>query len=339
MSSITPRARRIGALALTSVLIGGLTACASDDGGDTSGGEQVALRLGHVQAEDTQANEAAVELAELVDQATDGQCTIDVFPAGQLGSWEEMQEGLELGSVDIVIESLGSLERYTPLAGIEGLPFLYDSEQAFFDVWDSDLGQEILDAVEEDTGFRLLGQLYRGGRLLNTTRPVESPEDAAGLKVRVPTQQTYIDTWQAIGASPTPMAFTEVFSALEQGAIDGQENPIDIIRFNSMYEVAPYITETNHLYGNFHFHFWGEAFDALPQTCQDALSEGIDEVSAGYREDTVAAYIEHKDFLEDNGATFLEIDIESWREKVADVIDGADPQVKEWAVQIQGGAD
>src|SRR5690606_17866532 len=111
----------------------------------------------------------------------------------------------------------------------------------------------------------------------------------------------------------TPMAFTEVFSALEQGAIDGQENPIDIIRFNSMYEVAPYITETNHLYGNYHFQFWGESFDALPQTCQDALTDGIAEVSSQYRQDTLDSYAEHKAFLEENGATFLEIELDDWR--------------------------
>jgi TRAP-type transport system periplasmic protein len=338
-SSRIPHLRKAGALTLAAALVGTLAACSSGDtaGSDGDSAEAVTLRLGHVHAEDSPPQDASVELAELVDAATDGQCTIDIFPAGQLGSWEELQEGLELGSVDIVIESLGSLERYTPLAAIEGLPFLYDDPEQFFEVWESPLAEEILTSVEEESGFRLMGALYRGGRLLNSVRPVESVGDASGLKLRVPTQQTYIDTWQAIGASPTPMAFTEVFSALEQGAIDGQENPIDIIRFNSMYEVAPYVTETNHLYGNYHFQVWGESFDALPETCQTALTDAIDEVSGTYRQNTLDSYEEHKTFLEENGTTFFPIEIDEWREKVTSVIDGADPTVKEWAERIQSG--
>jgi tripartite ATP-independent transporter DctP family solute receptor len=344
-SSEISRARKLGGLLVAAALVGGLAACSSgadtaqSDGSDgtADSGEAVTLRLGHVHAEDSPPQEAAVELADLVDEASDGQCTIDIYPAGQLGSWEELQEGLEVGSVDIVIESLGSLERYTPLAAIEGLPFLYDDPDQFFEVWESPLAEEILQTVEDESGFRLLGTLYRGGRLLNSTRPVETVGDAAGLKLRVPTQQTYIDTWQAIGASPTPMAFTEVFSALEQGAIDGQENPIDIIRFNSMYEVAPYVTETNHLYGNYHFQFWGESFDALPETCQTALTDSIDQVSAEYRQKTLDSYEEHKAFLEENGTTFFPIDIEEWRDKVTSVIDKADPTVKDWAERIQNG--
>src|SRR5690606_2105368 len=125
--------------------------------------------------------------------------------------------------VNMVIESLGSLERYTDLAAIEGVPFLYEDAEHFFEVWDGPMAEDILSTVREDSGFQLLGALYRGGRQLNSTRPIESIGDLAGLKLRVPNQQTYIDTWQALGASPTPMALNEVFSAMEQGAVEGQE--------------------------------------------------------------------------------------------------------------------
>src|SRR5690606_27885355 len=110
---------------------------------------------------------AAEQLAELVSEKSDGAITIDLFPSAQLGSWEEMQEGLEIGSVNIVIESLGSLERYTDLAAIEGLPFLYEDADHFFEVWDGPMADEILDAVREDSGFKLIGDLYRGCRQLN----------------------------------------------------------------------------------------------------------------------------------------------------------------------------
>mgnify|MGYP001454615613 CR=1 FL=1 len=283
---------------------------------------------------------AALGMVELdvsaakLGESSDGRITVEIFPAGQLGSWEEMQEALELGSLDVLVESLGSLERYTPLAGIEGLPFLYEDDEHFIEVWSGPLADEILGAIREESGFQLLGQLYRGGRLLNTTRPVKELTDLAGLKLRVPTQQTYIDTWQMLGASPTPMSFNEVFSALEQGALDGQENPIDVIRFNSMYEVAPFITETNHIYGNFHFQLWGDAFEAWSAEDQRLFKAAVDEVSASYLSSARSSVAEHRTYLEGEGVTFLPIDLGAWRQKVAAVIDGADPRVVAWSKKI-----
>ncbi|WP_166867030.1 TRAP transporter substrate-binding protein [Salinibacterium sp. ZJ70] len=334
MKHSTKRAFALGAAALMAT---GLVACSSDapaTGGDDSSISPMSLTLGHAYAPDSLQHRAAEQLAELVSEKTDGAVTISVFPSAQLGSWEEMQEGLEIGSVDIVIESLGSLERYTDLAAIEGLPFLYEDADHFFEVWDGDMADDILTAVREDSGFLLIGDLYRGGRQLNSTRLVESPDDLNGLKLRVPNQQTYISTWQALGAAPTPMALNEVFSALEQGAIEGQENPIDVVRFNSFYEVAPFVAETNHLFGNFHFQLWGDTFDSWPAAVQEALRAAADEVSSSYRETSIAEAADHKQYLTGEGVTFSTIDIAEWRAPVSDLVSAANPQVREWAEAI-----
>jgi len=313
-----------------------LSACSSDSGESAGDGsiEPMTLTLGHAYAPDSLQHRASEQLAELVSEKSDGAITIDTFPSSQLGSWEEMQEGLEIGSVNIVIESLGSLERYTDLAAIEGLPFLYEDADHFFEVWDGEMADEILSAVREDSGFLLLGDLYRGGRQLNSTRQVENLDDLTGLKVRVPNQQTYIATWQALGAAPTPMSLNEVFSALEQGAIEGQENPIDVVRYSSFYEVAPYVAETNHLFGNFHFQMWGDTFESYPEEVQEILREAADEVSDDYREDSISEAEDNKTFLEGEGVTFTEIDLEEWREPTASLIEDANPQVREWAEEI-----
>ncbi len=313
-----------------------LTGCSSAEGGTTEDGSiaPLALTLGHAYAVDSLQHRAAEQLAEEVSTLSDGAITIEVFPSAQLGSWEEMQEGLEIGSTNIVIESLGSLERYTDLAAIEGLPFLYEDEEHFFEVWDGEMKDEILTAVREDSGFQLIGSLYRGGRVLNSTRPVEGPADLGGLKLRVPNQQTYIDTWQALGAAPTPMALNEVFSAMEQGAIEGQENPLDVVRFSSFYEVAPYVTETNHLYGNFHFQMWGDTFDGYAPEVQEILLQAADTVSSTYRETSISEREQNRTFLEENGVEFTPIDLAEWREPTAGLIEQADPQVSEWAQAI-----
>jgi len=331
--SRTTRMVAAGAAIATAVA---LSACSSDSGESSGDGsiEPMTLTLGHAYAPDSLQHRASEQLAELVSEKSDGAITIDTFPSSQLGSWEEMQEGLEIGSVNIVIESLGSLERYTDLAAIEGLPFLYEDADHFFEVWDGEMADEILSAVREDSGFLLLGDLYRGGRQLNSTRQVENLDDLTGLKVRVPNQQTYIATWQALGAAPTPMSLNEVFSALEQGAIEGQENPIDVVRYSSFYEVAPYVAETNHLFGNFHFQMWGDTFESYPEEVQEILREAADEVSDDYREDSISEAEDNKTFLEGEGVTFTEIDLEEWREPTASLIEDANPQVREWAEEI-----
>ena len=326
----------ITALAISALALTGCSPAANQVSDLASGGsvEPMTLTLGHSYAVDSLQSRAAQQLAERVSDLTDGAVTIEIFPSSHLGSWEEMQEGLEIGSVDIVIESLGSLERYTNLAAIEGIPFLYNDAAHFFEVWDGEMADEILDAVREDSGFQLLGAMYRGGRQVNSTRPIAELDDLAGLKLRVPNQQTYIETWQELGASPTPLAFSEVFSGLEQGAIEGQENPIDVVRYSSFYEVAKYVTETNHLYGNYHFQFWGDSFDALPEDVRSALETSIDEVSATYRDESLQEAIDNKTFLKKAGVEFFEIDLDEWREPVSGLVQEADPTVRDWAERI-----
>lgn len=326
------------ALTAAAVAAAALTACAPQESGPSDeSGDAIApmtLTLGHSEASEGLPAEAAERYAELVGELTDGAVTIEVFPAGQLGSLYEMQETLEVGGIDIVMNSVGSLERYTDLAAIDGLPFLYDDEAQLAEVWNGEIGAEILDAIAEDSGFRLLGAMYRGPRVLNSTRPVENLDDLAGLKLRVPTQQTYIDTWIALGGSPAPMAFSEVFGSLESGAIDGQENPIDVVRNNSLYEIAPYVTETNHIYGNFHMQFSEARFQEYPAAVRDALEQAADEISVWYGEETTKRLSEDKKFLEDNGTEFFQVDIAEWRAKTVDLVSQSDPRVQEWVEQI-----
>ncbi|WP_120003537.1 TRAP transporter substrate-binding protein [Nesterenkonia muleiensis] len=320
-------------LACTSALTLALTGCGNGEGGGDDGAA-LSLSLGHSYGVDSLQDRAAKELAENVADRTDGRLEISVYPASQLGSWEEMQEGLEVGSVDLVIESVGSLERYTDLAAIEGIPFLYADEEHFFEVWDGPLGEEIIEAIRDDSGFLLLGDMYRGPRVLNSIRPVEELSDLSGLRLRVPTQQTYIDTWEALGASPTPLALNEVFSAIEQGAIAGQENPIDVVRFNSFYEVAPYVTNTNHLYGNFHFQVWGDTYDSWDEELREVLDEEIAAISEWYRGQSVDEQEENISYLEDEGVEFFDIDYVEWQTPTDGIADEADPQVQEWVEQI-----
>jgi tripartite ATP-independent transporter DctP family solute receptor len=332
------RSVAVGAIALVA-----LTGCrpsdgapAASEGGDGASAAPVTLVLGHA-GSDTDARQVASErFAELVEEASDGSITVEVHPASTLGTWEEMIEGLQLGSIDIVIESLLSVESYTDLASVETAPFLYEDYDQFEGVWSGELGDEILGAVTEASGYEMLGNMYRGPRVLTTSAPVDSIDDVQGLTIRTPSAPTMLATWEAIGARAEALPFNEVYSALESGVIDGQENPLDAILFNSIHEVNPYIAETNHMYANYHFIMWQEALAGLPESQQEIIREAAEQVGEEYTENTLEQMEEYRAQLEEGGVTFSEVsDREAWIEATQPVVEGLPDQVQTWVSQIR----
>ncbi len=333
------RSVAVGAIALIA-----LTGCRPSDSAPAStggeGGDAAApltLVLGHA-GSDTDARQVASErFAELVSEASDGNITVEVHPASTLGTWEEMIEGLQLGSIDIVIESLLSLESYTDLASVETAPFLYEDYEQFESVWSGELGTEIKDAVSEASGYEPLGNLYRGPRVLTTSEPVDSIDDVQGLTIRTPSAPTMLQTWEAIGARAEALPFNEVYSALESGVIDGQENPVDAILFNSIHEVNPYIAETNHMYANYHFIMWEDALTGLPESQQEIIRTAAEQVGEEYTETTITQSEDYRAQLEEGGATFTEVtDRDAWVEATQPVVEGLPDQVQTWVEQIRG---
>ena len=248
-----------------------------------AGDEQIVIRLGHGGSTATDLRQVAAErFKEHVERETGPAVVVEIFPDSTLGDWREMQEGLQIGTIEIVIEDIGTLERYSDMAALGFMPFVYTGRDHWERVWYSDIKDILLTTFEQETGFKLLGSMYRGARNLTAVRPVETLEDAGGLKIRVPGADSAIAGWQALGANPQAMAFPEVFGALQLNVIDAQENPLNVIFNNSLYEVAPYITMTEHVYGAHNFQLWGETFNGWPEEVQNAVVAAADEASRLY---------------------------------------------------------
>jgi tripartite ATP-independent transporter DctP family solute receptor len=181
-----------------------------------------------------------------VEQLTNGEVTVTLFPNSQLGTYKEELEQLHAGALTSLYESIGTVGPWDPIAGIESVPYLYKDEADFFKKWRSSVAQEMLDRLAKDSGFRLVGPAFRGFRVMSANRKVEKIEDVAGMKLRVPAIQIYMDTWRAFGANPTPIAFEEVFTAIQQGVVSGQENSVTVIYDNHFNEVCKYLILTNH---------------------------------------------------------------------------------------------
>jgi TRAP-type transport system periplasmic protein len=230
-----------------------------------------AFKLGNATQPDHAYNIGARKYAELVAQRTGNKVKIDIFPATQLGSERDLVEGLQLGTVDFVVTSTGPLGGFVPKMFVVDLPFLFRDKEHAYKVLDGPIGRGLLDAFSAK-GIRGLAFWENGFRqITNNARPIEKPADLKGIKIRTMENKIHLATFRAFGASPTPMAWGEVYTALQQKTIDAQENPIAIIYTGKVYEVQKYLTLTGHFYSHSPILMSEKSFQSLPKDIQKIM--------------------------------------------------------------------
>lgn len=208
---------------------------------------QTQIKLGHVLQASHSWNVAAQSFADQVGKETAGRVNISVFPASQLGSEKEMVEGLQFGSIQAGVIGATSFGPIEPRVKVMELPYAWPSISHAHRAYDGELGSA-LNKMLDDKGFVVLGWLDLGTRHVTNRRgPVNTPGDLQGLKLRTPPDQMRIETFKQYGAQPAPLAFGELYSALQQGVFDGQENPVEIIYTSSFYDVQKYLSLTGHV--------------------------------------------------------------------------------------------
>lgn len=211
------------------------------------GDDTVLLRMGHVNAADDPWQVSSEEFAAEVAERSNGQIEIQIYPGSQLGGDRDMVEGMQIGSVDLSLVA-GVLSSVEPSMAMLEVPYMFDSTESLEQALAGPGGQQLSDALLERR-IRNLAWLNRGPRELTLGREITTPEELDGAKIRTPEIPASLDAWRAFGANPTPMAFNEVYGALQQGVIDGQENPLAIIESANLAEVQGYVMETDHVYG------------------------------------------------------------------------------------------
>ncbi|MCL2895600.1 DctP family TRAP transporter solute-binding subunit [Brenneria tiliae] len=208
----------------------------------------IELKLGHVLPTSHNWNIAASGFADDVQKQTDGRVSIKLFPNGQLGNEKNLVEGLQIGSLQAGIIGCGSLQPIDAKFGIVELPYSWPNRQAAYAAYDGELGNK-LETLAEKYHLKILSWWENGYRhVTNNRAPIASPDDLAGLKIRVTPDKMRLDSFTALGASPAPLAFGELYSALQQRVFDAQENPLSIIDSSSLFEVQKYLSLTGHVW-------------------------------------------------------------------------------------------
>lgn len=202
--------------------------------GDAAGGTQWAL---------------GERFAKLVEAYSGGEITFGLFPNGQLGSEQETVQNCRLGTLDFSVAAINNITPFSPTVGLFTLPYLILSVDEAVTLTQGPIGEELIENTIKSAGVRIVGWSYSGfRRLSNSKRPVKTPADLKGLTIRVPKNAIMIDSYKSWGVSPTPMAWDEVFTALQQKVLDGQDTPLITQHVMKFYEVQRYITKIRYVF-------------------------------------------------------------------------------------------
>ncbi|MDR1534195.1 MAG: TRAP transporter substrate-binding protein [Planctomycetota bacterium] len=292
------------------------------------------IRLGHAQPTVDIFHVASEKFADLCREKSGGRIQVQIFPTGQLGSLRDMIEGLRIGTLQAVWDVPSRLENYTELASIFNIPYLIENREHGERVWASESGKRLFDELASKSEIRIVALGWRGSRQMTSNRPIRTPDDLKGLKIRVPPYDVPLKTWQTLGATPTPMDWNEVYLALQQGTIDAQENPMTTNNSSRLYEVQPYLILTE-VVKNFSSFLMGEKyFNSLPDDIRSIIVESAREASE-FQGDNVA---ENDDqFIQnfrDGKATVIVPDLDAFKDRLKNFVSDNYPEMLPFVNEI-----
>lgn len=266
-------------VAAISVFAFGCSKSSTEGSTDVSKGESnksVTLQVGHVEPEDRSTHQALLEFKKEVETESNGSITIEIHPNGALGGDVQLTESVAMGTLDMALPATSVLVTYSPEFGILDMPYLFSNTENAFTAMDGEVGEHF-DSMLEEVGIKNLGYSFNGLRsITNSVRPINELADLKGMKVRVMESPVFIDFFETLGANATPMSFNELFTGLQQGTVEAQENPPSLIYSNKFYEVQKYLSLTEHVNNFLAFIMNKDLYDSLSAEQQGIISKAAE---------------------------------------------------------------
>jgi tripartite ATP-independent transporter DctP family solute receptor len=275
--------------------------------GAAAAAPEYTLKLGHLANEDHSWHKATLKFAGEVEKLSGGRIVCQVFPNEQLGNEVDTIQAIHTGIAHMVITG-ESMQNWAPKCALIAVPYMVRNMDHLTKVLTGDIGREIEKDIIEKVKLRPVSAFVRAPRNLTSSRAITKPTELNGFKLRVPNVPLFVKVWETLGAKPTPMAFSEVFTSLQQNVIDGQENPLDLIRSGSLYEVQKYVNLTEHVYGWIYLVIGEEFFQKLPADLQKAVVEAGKTAEIFERELFLADVAANETFLKEHGMEFVTVD-------------------------------
>jgi len=293
------------------------------------------IKYAHFQAanDDAPAQVAALAFKQYVEEQTGGEVNVQIYPASQLGNGVEVMEGLRLGTIQLAVVHDGAVAPIYKPFQVFSIPYIFEGQKMAWHVLDGPFGQKMGDDMLAKTGIRLFGMADNGIRhFTNSKRPIHSPEDMKGLKIRVQPGPIFQKLVSSLGASPSVVPWPELPGALQQGVVDGQENGVTNIINASLYQHQDYVTLDGHIYSLHAYMMNSRFYERLSSEEQKIVSKGIEQALKVHRKITAEQDRNAKELLTEKGMQVTELT----DEQVAAFRDQAQPEVKAWARQEVG---
>lgn len=281
------------------------------------GQSQFTLKCANIMPADHPLNVRLGEASKVIKEQTNGQVDIQIFPASQLGTDADMLAQLRSGGIDYFVQTGLILASLVPVAAINGIGFAFPDYSKVWAAMDGALGKYVISAFEKanliafdkmwDNGFR---------EILSVSKPIRSPEDLKGFKIRVPPSPLWTAMFKSLGASPVSIPWGETYSALQTKVADGLENPLAGIYFAKMHEVGKYVSNTNHMWDGFWFVANRKSFEALPASARDIVVKNINEAALKERADVEKLNATLMTELTAKGIQFVDVKPEAFRVKL-----------------------
>lgn len=342
------RINRIAKVLATTFLLLGMAATAAcgnrKQGTPESGAENTAQRyawpLGSSSPEDTVTQLYAEKFAEEVEKMSDGSMKITVYPNSVLGGDRELLESCKDGDIPFVVQNTAPQVSFLKDTAVFDIPAVFETIEEVREHVDDLKFLELIGQVYREGGYELLGYADQGFRVMTTNKKVESVSDFKGQKIRTMENSYHIAYWKALGASPTPMTFSEVYIGLQQGTIDAQENPYEVIVSNKLYEQQKYVVETNHLPHLISLIVSEDFFNSLTKEQQQIIREAAETAKQYAREQSDERIASRRETIENSGTEILTPDetmYEEIRELCKPIYEAIEQNVSEEIVKAYIG--
>lgn len=280
------------------------------------------LKMGMVAGTSSNEYKAAEYFAKEVKDKSNGKIEIAIFPSGQLGDDRSMIEQLEGGALDFTFAELGRFSIFFPEAEAYTLPYMMkDFEHMQKATWNTEFGKKLMERIYNELGITILAQGYNGTRETTSNKAINSIKDMEGLKLRVPTAPANLNYAKYSGASPTPMAFSEVYLALQTHSVDGQENPLSAIRAQKFYEVQPYLAMTNHIINDQLYLVSNDTMDRLTPELRKVVKDAAVDAAKYHTNLFVTEEANLKQFFQEHGVTITEPNTDEFKAAMQPVYD------------------
>lgn len=279
----------------------------------------ITLKLGHLANEDNSWHKGSLKFAEEVKALTKGTVEIKVFANDALGKEMDLINGMQLGTADMLITG-ESLQNWAPKAALLAVPYAFKNMEEMDKAVNGPLGEEIKKDIIEKAKVIPLSYFARGPRNLTSNKPIKTVDDVKGLKMRVPNVPIFMQFWRGVGAQPTPMAFGEVFTSLQTGVIDAQENPLALIKSASFFEVQKYVNRTEHVRSWIYLAIGQKSYNKLNAEQKAALQEAAKRAQTYERQLYLADEQKLEAELKAKGMTFVETDQSGFAKKAKEAV-------------------